>query len=128
MNKFVQQAQKILGKSAITAGREKLETEDIVGKKLHINAIDFLPKRDENGDPIADDNGEIEEYVVVAVDDGYYYCGGTVLTGLCKGWMENYDSVEALNKDLTSEGGVDIIINKRTGRKSGNGYYDVTAM
>ena len=128
MNKFAQQAQKILGKSAITAGREKLDTEEVVGKKLHINAIDFLPKRGDNGDPIVDDNGEIEEYVVVAVDESYYYCGGTVLTNLCKGWLENYDSVEALNKDLIAEGGVDIIINKRTGRKSGNGYYDVTAM
>lgn len=128
MNKFAKQAQKILGKSAITAGREKLETEDVIGKKLHIGAIDFLPKRDENGEPIVDEDGVVEEYVVVTVDDAYYYCGGTVLTGLCKGWLENYDNVEALNDDLASEGGVDIIITKRTGRKSGNSYYDVTAM
>lgn len=105
---FKQIAQSQTALSPIMVGREKLNTEDILGKDLTIVAFDFAPKFDQNGNVVADDNGVVDEFGVVVFMEypEKYYCVGAVFTKVCKAWAAAYQTAAEASDDLAREGGV----------------------
>lgn len=105
---FKKTAQEKTQLSAIMAGRSKLETDDVVGKDLTIVAFDFAPKFDEHGNPIVDENGEVDTFGVVVfkeIPDSYYGVGA-VFTKVCKAWMDEFKTPAEASAALEAEGGV----------------------
>lgn len=108
-NKFKKVAQDATVLCQLMSGREKLDTDDVVGEELTVIAFDFAPKFDKNGGPIIDDStGLVETYGVLVFKehpDKYYNCG-IVFTKVCRAWMEGYDTPEEASADLEAAGGV----------------------
>lgn len=127
LNKFKKAAQDSTVLCQLMSGREKLETDDVVGKKLTVIAFDFAPKFDKNGGPIIDDStGEAETYGVLAfkeLPDKYYNCG-VVFTKVCKAWMSGYTTAEEASADLEAAGGVEVKFSLSK-TKSGNNIVTV---
>lgn len=108
--------------------KEKLTTEDVVGKELTIMAFDFAPKFDQLGNPMADPNtGEQDVFGVVVFKEfpEHYYNVGTVFTKVCKMWAGAFDNdPEAASVALAKEGGVKVRFTK-TSTKRGNNLVSV---
>lgn len=121
-NKFKKAAQDATVLCQLMSGREKLDTEDIIGKELTIIAFDFAPKFDKNGGPIIDEStGDVETYgvLVFAEKPDHYYNVGVVLTKVCHAWMDGYENAEEASADLAKAGGVRVVF-EMTKTKSGN--------
>lgn len=114
INKFKKAAQDSTVLCQIMSGRTKLETDDVVGKKLTVVGFDFAPKFDKNGGPIIDEStGEAETYGVLVFKefaDRYYNCG-VVFSKVCRAWMDGYDTAEEASADLEAAGGVEVKFN-----------------
>lgn len=96
----------------LMSGKEKLETKDVIGaKSLTIIAFDFAPKFDDSGSQIVDeDTGVVDTYGVLVFKEkpNHYYNCGTVMTKVCRAWMDGYETAEAASADLAAEGGVKV--------------------
>lgn len=109
--------------SAIMVGKEKINTEDILGKELTINGFDFAPKFDNKGNPIIDEStGEIETFGVVTFKEipDKYYCVGAVFTKVCHAWANPFDSVQEASSALEQSGGVRVRFSPSKTKKGNN--------
>lgn len=122
MSNFKKIAQENILLSAIMAGREKLETEEILDKELTITAFDFAPKFDQHGNPIANENGEVDTFGVVVFEEmpNMYYCVGAVFTKVCHAWMSGFSSPEEASEALKAEGGVKVRFSASKTKKGNN--------
>lgn len=118
---FKKAAQEATLLCSVMVGREKLETDDILGQELTIIEFGFAPKFDKDGKPIVDDNGEADTFGVVVFEEypDKYYCVGAVFTKVCKTWASAFDSTEEASKALKEEGGV-LVKFSSTKTKKGN--------
>lgn len=93
-------------------GREKLDTDEVVGKVCTVVGFDFAPKFDTDGAPVIDPStGEVDKFGVIILDEfpDKYYNVGTVFTKVCKAWAAEYeDDAEAASHDLAEQGGVQV--------------------
>ena len=109
---FKQAAQEATLLCKLMQGREKLDTQDVVGKELTIMAFDFAPKFDQQGNPVADsETGEQDVFGVVVFKEfpDNYYNVGTVFTKVTNAWAEAYDgNAEKASADLAAQGGVKV--------------------
>lgn len=120
---FKQVAQENTLLSAIMAGKEKLETEDILDKDLTIVAFDFAPKFDQQGNPVVDSStGEVDTFgvVVFAEHPDKYYCVGAVFTKVCHAWAAGFDSAQEASEALAAEGGVRVRFSASKTKKGNN--------
>lgn len=108
--------------SPIMVGRDKLETEEILGQPLTIIGFDFAPKFDKGGNPIVDDNGEVETFGVVIFKEipNAYYCVGTVFTKVCHAWEEGFANAKEASAALEAEGGVLVKFSSSKTKKGNN--------
>lgn len=109
--------------SAIMVGKEKINTDDILGKELTINGFDFAPKFDNKGNPIIDEStGEIETFGVVTFKEipDKYYCVGAVFTKVCHAWAAPFDSVQEASSALEQSGGVRVMFTPSKTKKGNN--------
>lgn len=109
--------------SPIMAGREKLETEEILEKKLTIIGFDFAPKFDQQGKIVVDSStGELDTFgvVVFAEHPDKYYCVGAVLTKVCHAWAAGFDSPKEASAALAAEGGVKVKFSASKTKKGNN--------
>lgn len=121
---FKKAAQQETSLSPIMVGKEKLETDDIIGRELTIIGFDFAPKFDKNGQPIVDEStGEIDTFGVVVFKEepNKYYCVGTVFTKVCKTWVAEFDgNAEEASIALEESGGVKVRFSSSKTRKGNN--------
>lgn len=119
---FKQVAQENTLLSAIMAGKEKLETEDILDKELTIVAFDFAPKFDQQGNPVVNENGEVDTFgvVVFAEHPDKYYCVGAVFTKVCHAWETGFASPQEASAALAAEGGVKVKFSASKTKKGNN--------
>lgn len=105
---FKQVAQENTLLSPIMAGKEKLETEDVLDKELTIVGFDFAPKFDQQGNPVTTDEGEVDTFGVVTFAEmpDNYYCVGAVFTKVCKAWAAGFENAAQASQALAAEGGV----------------------
>lgn len=127
VSKFKKIAQDSTVLCQLMSGREKVDTDDVIGKKLTITAFDFAPKFDKNGQPIVDEStGLVDQYAVITfkeMPDKYYNCG-VVFTKVCKAWMDGYETPAEASEDLAGEGGV-MVEFIATKTKAGNNLVSV---
>lgn len=109
---FKQVAQESTLLCKLMQGREKLTTDDVIGKELTIVAFDFAPKFDNDGNPVADPStGEQDVFGVVTFEElpENYYNVGTVFTKVCKAWASAFSGeAEAASAALAKDGGVKV--------------------
>ena len=120
---FKKSAQETTLLSPIMVGREKLTTEDVVGKELTIIGFDFAPKFDEKGKPIVDEaTGEADTFgvIIFAEIPDSYYCVGTVFTKVCKTWEAAFSSAKEASEALAAEGGVRVKFTPSKTKKGNN--------
>lgn len=120
---FKQVAQENTLLSAIMVGRNKLETEDILGKELTIIGFDFAPKFDQSGKPVVDPStGESDTFgvVVFAEYPDSYYCVGAVFTKVCHAWAAPFTSAQEASEALAAEGGVRVKFTPSKTKKGNN--------
>lgn len=84
-NPFRQAALDSMSMSRLHEGREKLETEDIVGKPLTIEDFDIAVMGD----------GTAFAVFTFTEQSGKYYNGGLVLTKMVQAWCDMYGSLES---------------------------------
>ena len=110
---FKKTAQDELSLSPLTAGKEQIKTEELIGQTVTVMAFDFATITDKG----------VEKTFPVLLLKEYpdrYYNGGTLLSKLCKCWADAYDGdIEAASLDLEHEGGVQLKFSA-TKTKSGN--------
>lgn len=110
--------------SAIMAGKEKLETEDVIDKQLTIIAFDFAPKFDQHGNPVVldDATGEVDTFGVVVFKEfpDKYYCVGSVFTKVCHAWAAGFNSPQEASAALEAEGGVRVRFSASKTKKGNN--------
>lgn len=106
----------------VMVGREKLETEEVLGKELTIIEFGFAPKFDKDGKPIVDDNGEADVFGVVVFEEypDRYYCVGAVFTKVCKTWASAFSTTEEASEALRDEGGVIVKFTSSKTKKGNN--------
>lgn len=119
---FKQVAQENTLLSAIMVGKEKLETDDILDKELTIIGFDFAPKFDQQGNPIANEMGEVDTFgvVVFAEYPDKYYCVGAVFTKVCHAWAAGFSSPQEASAALAAEGGVKVKFSASKTKKGNN--------
>lgn len=107
---------------SIMAGKEKLETDEILGKELTIVGFDFAPKFDQVGNPVTDDMGVVDTFgvVVFAEYPDKYYCVGAVFTKVCHAWVAGFDSPQEASAALAAEGGVKVKFSASKTKKGNN--------
>lgn len=98
MSKFKSIAKEHTEGSFVTAGREKVEMEELIRvfpDGVTVTQFDFIPG----------DNGD---FAVCAFkeDEKTFFFGGKILTDMCKAWVEGYAGTKEASADLTAEGGV----------------------
>lgn len=108
--------------SAIMAGKEKLETDEILGKELTIVGFDFAPKFDQQGNRVANEMGEVDTFgvVVFAEYPDKYYCVGSVFTKVCHAWSAGFKSPQEASAALAAEGGVKVKFSASKTKKGNN--------
>lgn len=108
----------------LMSNREKLDTQDVIGKELTIIAFDFAPKFDQEGNRVADPaTGEQDVFGVVVFDElpDKYYNVGTVFTKVCKAWAAGFSGdCEAASSALAKEGGVKVRFSNGKTKKNNN--------
>lgn len=125
---FKQVAQEATSLCPLMSGREKLTTDDVVGKELTIVEFGFAPKFNKDGSPVVDaETGEADTFgvVVFAEMPEMYYSVGVVFTKVCKMWAAEFggDS-ELASHELKESGGVKVrFVQSKT--RSGNNLVSV---
>lgn len=121
---FKDKAKKATSTSWVLENREKVTQEDVIRNHkngITITGFDIMKGKDKKGNAT--------EFAVIAFEEEPDKCffAGTVLTNICKEWLDGYDSTEEASKDLTEEGGVKV---KLTSAKSkeGNTYTAVEVL
>lgn len=100
---FRKVAQSTLSLSELMAGREKLDTSDIVNKDLTIVNFDLATMETEEGDTSTFAVVHFEEY------PDKYYNGGTILTKLVTAWANLFNGdVEEAAAAFLETGGVKV--------------------
>lgn len=110
-NIFKEMAQDSTSLCKLQSGREKMETDDILGRPVTIIAFDFAPKFDKEGNQIFNEDGTPDTYAVFVFAEfpDLYYNAGKVLTKVAKAWAEAYEGdCEAASAALEESGGVQI--------------------
>lgn len=118
---FKKIAQDEISLSPLMSGREKLDTDDILGKTATVIAFDFATVTDKNVE---------KTFAVVnfAEFPNHYYNGGTLMTKMCSAWANAFDGdVEEASYALAEQGGVKLHFSaSRT--KSGNNLTSITVV
>lgn len=119
---FKQVAQENTLLSAIMAGKDKLETDDVLDQELTIVGFDFAPKFDQHGNTVVDENGEVDTFGVVVFSEypDKYYCVGAVFTKVCHAWAAGFKSPKEASDALAAEGGVKVKFSASKTRKGNN--------
>ena len=116
-SKFAQAAENAMILSRLMKGRNKLETEDIIGEELTIDEFDVV---------VLDGKNFGVCHFIEKPDS--YYNAGTVLTKIFMEWADMYGhDIEAASNDLAREGGVRIRLTPTKTRK-GNNLTNVSIM
>lgn len=114
---FKQSAQNQTTLSHLMNGREQKTTEQIIAMFPEgFTVIEFDIAR-----LIDTKTGELNEFAIITFkeDDGAFFYGGTILTKICKEWVEAFDGdMDEVNKELAKDGGVFM---KMVSGKSKNG-------
>lgn len=107
---------------SIMAGKEKLETDEILDRELTIVGFDFAPKFDQGGNRIVDENGEVDTFGVVVFKEhpDKYYCVGAVFTKVCHAWEAGFESAQEASAALAAEGGVKVRFSASKTKKGNN--------
>lgn len=128
---FKQSALDAIAASPVMSGREKIEPDEIRNQELTLDEIGWYEadKKDDNGKPISDDNGEvIQETRVVAHFVEYpnnYVNVGKLFHKIAKAWAAAFDGdIEAASDELKSQGGVRVKITMKKA-SSGNRFNNV---
>lgn len=105
MGKFSDKARKATSNSWVLEGRTKVTQEDVIRNHkdgITVTAFDIMKGKDKQGNP--------SEYAVIAFKEepDKAFFAGSVLTGICKEWLDGYESSEAASADLADDGGVRI--------------------
>lgn len=117
ISKFAQAAENATTLSRVMNGRNKLETEDIIGEELTIDEFDIV---------VLDGKTFGVCHFIEKPDS--YYNAGTVLTKIFMEWADMYGhDVEAASNDLGKEGGVHIRLTA-TKTKKGNNLTNVSIL
>ena len=118
---FREIAAKTLSLSDLMAGREKINTDDLIGQTVTIKEFDFAT---------VTDKGEEKTFPVLlfAEHPDKYYCGGTLLNKMCLAWAAEFDGdVSAASAALSDEGGVKVKFS--SGRtKTGNNITNISVI
>lgn len=119
---FKQAAQESTLLCKLMQGREKLDTSDVIDKELTIMGFDFAPKFDQQGNRVADENGEQDVFgVVIFKEMEGYYSVGTVFTKVCKVWASAFDGdVDAASAELARSGGVQVRFSEGKTKRGNN--------
>ena len=118
---FREIAAKTLSLSDLMAGREKITTEQLIGKTVTVTEFDFAT---------ITDRGEEKTFPILIFKElpDNYYCGGTLLAKMCAAWVAEYDGdVAAASNALADEGGVPIRFTAGK-TKSGNNLTNITVL
>lgn len=118
---FREIAAKTLSLSDLMAGREKVTTDELIGKTVTVTEFDFAT---------ITDRGEEKTFPVLLFKElpDKYYCGGTLLAKMCMAWAAEYDGdVAAASNALADEGGVQIRFTAGK-TKSGNNLTNITVL
>lgn len=111
-------AAKTLSLSDLMAGREKINTEDLIGQTVTVSEFDFATVEDKG-------NKKTFPVLIFAEYPNRYYCGGTLLNKMCIAWAAEYDGdVAAASNDLADSGGVQIRFSAGK-TKSGNNLTNI---
>lgn len=84
--------------SELMEGKTKIETEEILGKSLTMKNFDL----------VSQSNGEIYSVIVFTEFPDKFYFGGTVLTDLCTGLIEEFGATAS--QQLEEDGGIKMIL------------------
>ena len=127
---FRKAAQQETSLCPLMAGRNKLSTDDVVGRELTIIAFDFAPSIDKKTGKIQADplTGEAITYGVVILKEipDSYYCVGTVFTKVCRAWAANFDGdATKASEELEAYGGVQVLFEKGKSASTGNPLVNV---
>lgn len=120
---FKQAAQESTLLSKIMSNRTKLETSEILDTPLTVVGFDFAPKFDQQGNRIADENGEMDTFAVIVFDEypDRYYCAGAVFTKVCKNWVAGFSGdADAASSALAKAGGVKVKFTESRTKKGNN--------
>ena len=102
MANFREIAAKTLSLSDLMAGREKINTDDLIGQTVTVVEFDFATVADKGVE-------KTFPVLIFAEHPEKYYCGGTLLNKMCMAWAAEYDGdVGAASNALSDEGGVKI--------------------
>lgn len=118
---FREIAAKTLSLSDLMAGREKLTTEDLIGKTVTCVQFDFAT---------INDKGTEKTFPVLIFDEypDYYYTGGTLLNKMCSAWADEFGGdIAAASNALSDEGGVKIKFTSGK-TKSGNNLTNIIVL
>lgn len=109
--KFAALAKEATTLSEIMKGRTKVDVDELYGQEITITGFDFLSS--------TDNSGETKDFAVCTYkeDEGAFFYGGTILTKICKNWMQDYDSPAEASEALAEEGGVVIVMTKGKTKK-----------
>lgn len=121
MSRFREIAAKTLSLSDLMAGREKMTTEDLIGKTVTCVEFDFAAINDKGTE-------KIFPVLIFAEYPDKYYTGGTLLNKMCQAWAGEYDGdVSAASNALSDEGGVKIRFSSGK-TKSGNNLTNIDVL
>lgn len=95
MGKLNELAKKASGVSAITEGKTKLSTEEVIKRypnEVTIKAVDMFGTGD-------------DRYAVIniAEDDKVYFFGGKAITGMVDEWITTCGTIDVVNMQLSDE-------------------------
>lgn len=114
-NRFTKKAMETTGTSYLQMGKEKIKTEDLVGKELTVIGFDFSAsyKKADDGKyyPQVDpETGEVSTYAIVIFKEmpNKYAGMGTIFTQVCRAWASDFGSVREASDALAAEGGVKV--------------------
>lgn len=119
MNKFTQKAKASTATCTIMENRTKISTEELIAKYpdgVTITGFDFL----------TGDNGKYPVCIFKENDNECFF-GGSQLTEICTGWMEDYVTTADCSKDLYEAGGVKVTLEKAK-TKTGHNFIKVTVV
>lgn len=105
--------------SPLMNNAEPMKTDDVLRRDLTIIDFDLVPKFDQAGNPVmAGDEQDVYSVVKFDEEPGKYYCGGLVLTKICKAWADRCGDIASAATLLKESGGVTVRFEKvktRTG-------------
>ena len=121
MANFREIAAKTLSLSDLMAGREKLTTEELIGKTVTCVEFDFATITDKGLE-------KTFPVLIFAEFPDRYYSGGALLNKMCQAWAAEYDGdIATASNALSDEGGVKIRFSAGK-TKSGNNLTNIDVL